>query len=83
MALPEWPELYTIGWSADGKSLFATDFAPTGSSLLHISLDGRVRVLYKAAKEVELPKASPDGRQLAFGEVVSSSNVWLIEGIPR
>jgi Tol biopolymer transport system component len=83
ISLPEWPELYTIGWSADGKGLFATDFAPTGSSLLHISLDGRVHVLYKAAKEVELPRASPDGRQLAFGEVVSSSNVWLIEGIPQ
>jgi Tol biopolymer transport system component len=83
IALSEWPELYTVGWSADGKGLFATDFAPTGSSLLHVSLDGRVRVLYKAAKEVELPKASPDGHQLAFGEVVSTSNVWLIEGIPR
>jgi len=80
--LPEWPELYTIGWSADGKSLLATDFAPTGSSLLRVTLDGAVRVLYKGAKEVELPKASPDGRYLAFGEVVSSSNVWLIEKLP-
>lgn len=81
--LPDWPELYTIGWSNDGKSLFATDFAPTGSSLLSITLDGKTRVLYRAAKEVELPKASPDGHRLSFGEVVSISNVWLIEGIVR
>jgi hypothetical protein len=48
-----------------------------------LTLDGSVRPLYKAAKEAELPKASPDGRYLAFGEVVSGSNVWLIEGIPN
>jgi hypothetical protein len=81
--VPAWPDLYTIGWSADGRSLFATDFAVTGSSLLRIALNGTVSVLYKAAKELELPKASPDGRHLAFGEVVSDSNVWLIEGIPQ
>lgn len=83
ISLPDWPELYTIGWAADGKSLFATDFEPTGSSLLRVTLDGKIRVLYKGAKEVELPKASPDGRYLAFGEVMSSSNVWLIENLPR
>jgi Tol biopolymer transport system component len=81
--LPAWPDVYTVGWAADGTSLFATDFAPTGSSLLHISLDGKARVLYKGAKELELPKASPDGRYLAFGEVVSNSNVWLVENLPR
>ena len=76
-------ELLSVGWAADGKSLFVTNFSPTGSSLLHIPLDGKQVVLYKAAKEVEMPKASPDGRLLAFGEVESASNAWLIEGIPR
>ena len=80
--VPQWPDLYTIGWSADGTSLFATDFSPSGSSLLHILLDGKALVLYKGAKELELPKASPNGRFVAFGEVVSSSNVWLIENLP-
>jgi hypothetical protein len=46
-------------------------------------MDGKQVVLYKAAKEVEIPKASPDGRFLAFGEVESASNAWLIEGIPQ
>lgn len=76
--LPGWAELLSLGWSADGKSLFVTNFSPTGSSLLHVTLDGKYRVLYKAAKEAEMPKASPDGRSLAFGEVVSASNAWLI-----
>jgi hypothetical protein len=62
---------------------FITNFDPAGSSLLHVTLDGKIRVLYKTAKEAELPKASPDGRSLAFGEVVSASNVWLIEGLPQ
>lgn len=78
-----WPELQSVGWSADGKSLFAADYAPTGASLLHITMDGRVAVLYKAPGPIELPKASPNGRHLAFGQVVSDSNVWLIEGIPQ
>lgn len=82
-SLPQWPELLSLGWSADSGSLFATNFAPTGSSLLHISLGGKVTLLYKSPKDAELPKASPDGRYLAFGAVESSSNVWLIEGIPK
>jgi len=81
ISLPDWVELVTITWSADGRSLFVTNFAPDGSSLLHVTLDGKYRVLYKGAKEVELPRPSPDGRALAFGEVVSASNVWLIEGL--
>jgi hypothetical protein len=81
--LPSLAGLSTLTWSADGKSLFFTTFAVTGSSLFHVTLDGRYRLLYKGAKEVEAPRASPDGRYLAFGDVVSASNVWLIEGIPR
>ena len=83
ISLSRWPELLTLGWSADGGSLFATNFAPTGSSLLHISLAGKVTVLYKSSKDADLPKVSPDGHYLAFGAVESSSNVWLIEGIPK
>lgn len=76
-------DLSTLSWAADGKSLFATTFAITGSSLLHITLDGKYRVLYKGAKEVEGARPSPDGRYLAFGDVVSASNVWLVEGLPK
>ena len=76
-------ELSTLAWSADGKSLFATTFALTGSSLFHVTLDGKYSVLYKGAKEVEAARPSPDGRYLAFGDVVSASNVWLVEGFPK
>ncbi len=76
-------ELSTLSWSDDGKSLFATTFALTGSSLFHVTLDGKYSVLYKGAKEVEAARPSPDGRYLAFGDVVSASNVWLVEGFPK
>lgn len=81
--LPGLVALVSVGWSADGKGVFVTSFAPAGSSLWQVTFDGKYRVLYKGAKEVELPKPSPDGRLLAFGEVVSASNVWLIEGLPQ
>lgn len=81
--LQGWAELTSLAWSADGQSLFVTSFSPTGSSLLRVTLDGRFWVLFKAAKDVELPKPSPDGRSLAFSEIVSASNVWLLEGFLR
>jgi len=81
--LPGWAELTSLAWSADGQSLFVTSFSPTGSSLLRVTLDGRFWVLFKAAKDVELPRPSPDGRSLAFSEIVSASNVWLLEGFLR
>ncbi len=83
ISIPQCPEIESVGWSADGRSLFAADYAPRGSSLLKITLDGKARLLYQAAEFIELPKASPDGRYLAFGQVVSDVNVWLIEGIPH
>jgi len=72
-----------MAWSPDEKSIFITTFSLTGSSLLHVTLDGTYRVLYKGAKEVEGARPSPDGRYLAFGDVVSASNVWLVEGLPK
>ncbi len=83
ISFPNWPELTAIAWSVDGKGLFGADYAPRGSSLLQITANGEVHVLYKGVEPIESIKASPDGRYLAFGEVVSSANVWLIEAIPQ
>ena len=76
-------ELSTLSWSADGKSFFATSFAVTGSTLYHVTHEGRYSVLYRGAKEVEGARPSPDGRYLAFGDVQSASNVWVLEGFPQ
>jgi len=77
------PELTTLTWSADSNSFFVTNYRHTESSLFHVTLDGRYHVLYKGAKEVEGPRVSPDGHYLAFGDVRSASNVWLVEGFPN
>ena len=76
-------ELSTLTWSADTRSFFATTFAVTGSSLYHVTLEGKYQLLYKGAKEVEGARPSPDGRYLAFGDVQSASNVWVVEGFPK
>ena len=38
-------ELTTLTWSADSRSFFATTFDVTGSSLYHVTRDGKYRVL--------------------------------------
>jgi hypothetical protein len=76
-------ELSTLTWSADSGSFFATTFDVTGSSLYHVTREGKYYLLYKGAKEVEGARPSPDGRYLAFGDVQSASNVWVVEGFPK
>jgi Tol biopolymer transport system component len=74
-----WIFLESVAWAADGKSLFATSYAPDGSRLLHVSLDGRVRVIHKVRFFIENPVPSPDGRYLAFGDITPEGNVWFID----
>jgi Tol biopolymer transport system component len=76
-------ELSTLTWSADSRSLFVTTYAVTGSSLYNVTLEGKYHLLYKGAKEVEGARPSPDGRYLAFGDVQSASNVWVVGGFPK
>ncbi len=83
ISIPQWPELQSIGWSADGTAIFAAAFAPKGSSVVKVTLDGKARLLYGSGEPIEMLKASPDGRYLAFGQMLSSVNAWLIEGIPK
>ena len=76
-------ELSTLTWSADSRSFFATTYGVTGSSLYHVAREGTYHLLYKGAKEVEGARPSPDGRYLAFGDVQSASNVWVVGGFPK
>lgn len=76
-----WSNLASVGWSMDGRSLFATNWASNGASILRVTLDGQIQLLYKAPSSMllERPVPSPDGRYLAFGEVATTSNAWMIE----
>ena len=75
-----WNDLTSVGWSADGKSLFATNWGSFAGSILHVALNGETHLLHKAAgMTLERPVPSPDGRYLVFGDVITTSNAWMIE----
>lgn len=74
-----WANLRSVGWSADGGQLFVSKGSSSGDSLLRVNLHGDAEVLRKAGMWIERPAASPDGRYLAWGEVSSNSNAWMIE----
>lgn len=80
LSLKDWSCLTSVGWSSDGKYLFVTNWAPRGGSILLVALDGETRLLHKAiGMGLERPVPSPDGRYLAYGEVTTVSNAWMIE----
>jgi hypothetical protein len=49
------------------------------STLLNITLDGRVSVLLHSRNEVYSAIPSLDGRSLAITEDIGAKNVWQIE----
>lgn len=80
LSLKDWSCLTSVGWSSDGKYLFVTNWASRGGSILHVALNGETRLLHKAiGMELERPVPSLDGRYLAYGEVTTVSNAWMIE----
>lgn len=74
-----WANLTTVGWSADGRQLFVSKGASSGDTLLRVGLNGDAQALRKAGMWIERPAASPNGHYLAWGEVSSNSNAWIIE----
>jgi Tol biopolymer transport system component len=80
VSIRDWSCLTSVGWSPDGESLFATNWAPKGGSILHVALSGETRLLYKAlGMSLEKPVPSPDGHFLAYGEVTTISNAWMLD----
>lgn len=74
-----WDRLDSVAWSSDGTSLFVDSWSPRGSTLLHALLNGHAQVLHKSSLWIDRPVPSPNGRYLAFGEVTSNQNAWIIE----
>jgi Tol biopolymer transport system component len=82
ITLPQSPELLTVAWAADGKSLFAASFSSRGTSIVHLDLAGHSKVLFKANWRILTLEPSPDGKYLAFGPVISNSNAWTMGSFP-
>jgi serine/threonine protein kinase len=75
-----WGNLLSLNWAADGKGLFVSSGVHGGAVLLHVDLQGNVRVLWKNDGGNWTPALpSPDGRHLAIQGWTVDGNMWMIE----
>lgn len=74
-----WPT--GLAWAPDGSGFYVSATSPSGSTLLHVDLQGEAEVLYGVRDFVGLTAPSPsrDGRHLAFEKATRESNIWLVE----
>jgi Tol biopolymer transport system component len=81
LQLPHGWSIWSLSWTADGKSLFAAAHLSTGYFIARIELDGKTRVLLDRGPNQSLDslRPSPDGRHLAFSQRTWESNAWLLE----
>jgi len=80
MDLGKWHRLQSISWSPDGRTLYVTSFASTGTTLLSAGLDGSVRILFQQGHNwLCCPKAAPNGRLLAFSVMEAQRDAAMIE----
>ena len=80
ITIKDWPCLTSVDWASDGQSFFASTWASKGGSLLHISRTGETKLIYQAAgMSLERPVPSPHGGFLAYSEVTTIGNAWMLE----
>ena len=77
-----WSGLGNIDWSANGKSVLVVwRNHDKESTLLNITLDGKVSVVLRSSKWIGFAVPSPDGRRLAICEAANpTKNAWEIQG---
>ena len=76
-----WPNITGLDLSPDGKGLYVGSVSPRESTVLYVDLKGNARVLWQYQGSNAIWGApSPDGRYLAIGVEVTTSNVWMVEG---
>lgn len=69
-----------VEWAPDGSGFYVEAESGRASVLLRVDLEGQAYALHEnPTGQILLPRPSPDGRHLAFGEVTAESNVWIIE----
>jgi Tol biopolymer transport system component len=78
----QWAELLSVAWAADGKSLFLSSFSSRGTAIVHLDFAGHSKQLFKPNWRIMTLAPSPDGKYLAFGPVISNSNVWTMGFFP-
>jgi serine/threonine protein kinase len=77
--LGKWTHLQTIAWSTDARELYVTAFLPS-MALLSVRQDGDVKVLFQYGQNPLVgPKASPNGRLLAFTVLETERDAVMLE----
>jgi Tol biopolymer transport system component len=77
-----WNNLRSFTWASDGQGLFLAAVVPNRKDVLHIDLQGNAHILWENTGvygEI-IPRPSPDGRHLAFGDWSGTGNMWMMEG---
>jgi len=77
-----YPELVAVAWSADGQSLYLDSYSSRGTTIIHSSLTGDPKPLFKSTWEIFSLSVSPDGHYLALGPVIYNANAWTIAPFP-
>ena len=84
VAVDGWSSFEYISWTAAGDAFFVdAGFATAANypALLRVEMDGQAHVLRRHLSEWHVqPRASPDGRFVAFASMSFHGNAWLIEG---
>jgi hypothetical protein len=81
-SLAEWtaPQEITLRGLTDGKSLFVSGYKEREPVVLHVDMQGNVRLLWEVkggAGTYAVP--SPDGRHLAMQRMTVDGNLWMME----
>jgi Tol biopolymer transport system component len=73
--------MWSLGWTRDGKGLFVCKSTKGGPQLLHLDLQGKAKVLWsnEGGDNACVWAESPDGRHLALYGHQQTANFWMME----
>jgi DNA-binding winged helix-turn-helix (wHTH) protein/Tol biopolymer transport system component len=80
---PGWEIFQSIAWAAQGRGFFISGQSPESFNMIHVALSGKVQVLLSnpIRQWMHRPRASSDGKYLAFQAETADSNVWVLENL--
>jgi Tol biopolymer transport system component len=84
IALEKGDLVSSAAWTSGGDRLILSMQKADGWAIVSSDLEGRCTTLWQSSDRWLFPRflrVSPDGQRLLFDRLVTSGNVWLIEGL--